>query len=546
MRLRILPAIAALVPVCCFAQQSGEGGLRFSNRKNDIVRMSSGATAGIQSAGSAAVSGGGINVGSASSDVAQELNPISSAIFNDGVNSLVVAGNSADWAKVVSLQRRTPVNSRELSRKVDGSNDSPVNSPLINLLQGQPNWVETITKENLKDPLKPIKSVQFTEAYEQLTTLLGQRDQNTGKHVLQGVTISQMIDDNNHGLTEVHPVGHFLAWKQLPNSSKAEEVFVSPDFRKHESTSQDRTSLNLESLQSSGSDMTDSRFTVVGFNKTPDPMEGKVSSISAFAANTKTVGSLRATRGADGTSPSLENIALQFGVSIQQLMQANGITDPRQDIEGLTLVVPADFSTVDSIKLEAPSSPVELANLYGLSVEWLLDLNGINNPQQLLVAGSTFYVPGVKPLKAINIIEATTPALLAVLYGLNVSTLLSLNGLTDSQQLLSAGTSFYLPSIRTLGSVILDQSESPVEIANRLGVNTAGILTLNGLSDQNQKLGAGTRVELPSDPLLPDAKPLAASLEYADYGAYTTYSVTYHLEGSLVPLFAPTFFNTLR
>lgn len=523
--------------------------MQFTNRKNDNARMSSGVSAGLQLAGSAAVAGGGINVGSASSDVVQQLNPITSSSLDSNVISLTMAGNSSDWAKVINLQRRTPINSRELveRRESTGSIDRPENAQLVTLLQSQPNWLETIIKENPKDPLNPIKSVQFTEAYDQLSVLLDQRDQSTGKQILQGSTIFYMKDDSNsNSVTEGQSGGKFLAWKQDVNSGKVEEVLVNPVFKKDEPVSDDSSSLNFNSLQSSGGDSVDTRFTVVGFNKTPDPMEGKSSFLSAFAANTKTVGSLRPTRGVDGTAPTLEKIARQFGVSIQQLMQSNGIIDPNQDIEGLTLTVPADFSTVEAIKVETPTSPAELAKLYGLSVDWLLDLNGINNPHQPLDVGSTFYVPGLKPLKEISLKDNTTPAELADLYGLNVSTLLSLNGLTDSQQPLSAGTSFNLPSPRTLGTIVLDQAESPVEIANRLGVSIEGLLDLNGLSDRNQKLGIGTRIELPAAPLLPDAKPANSALEYVDFGAYTTYSVTYHLEGSLVPLFAPTFFNTLR
>ncbi|MCP9795476.1 LysM peptidoglycan-binding domain-containing protein [Synechococcus lacustris] len=545
----LLAAIAVLAPICCYAQQISEGGMQFTNRKNDNARMSSGVSAGLQLAGSAAVAGGGINVGSASSDVVQQLNPITSSSLDSNVISLTMAGNPSDWAKVINLQRRTPINSRELveRRESTGSIDRPENAQLVTLLQSQPNWLETITKENPKDPLNPIKSVQFTEAYDQLSALLDQRDQSTGKQILQGSTVFYMKDDSNsNSVTEGQSGGKFLVWKQDVNSGKVEEVLVNPVFKKDEPVSDDSSSLNFNSLQSSGGDSVDTRFTVVGFNKTPDPMEGKSSFLSAFAANTKTVGSLRPTRGVDGTAPTLEKIARQFGVSIQQLMQSNGIIDPNQDIEGLTLTVPADFSTVEAIKVETPTSPTELAKLYGLSVDWLLDLNGINNPHQALDVGSTFYVPGLKPLKEISLKDNTTPAELADLYGLNVSTLLSLNGLTDSQQPLSAGTSFNLPSPRTLGTIVLDQAESPVEIANRLGVSIEGILDLNGLSDRNQKLGIGTRIELPAAPLLPDAKPANSALEYVDFGAYTTFSVTYHLEGSLVPLFAPTFFNTLR
>lgn len=523
--------------------------MRFTKRNNDIIRMSSGATAGLQLAGSAAVAGGGINVGSAASDVALELNPVSTTGLEATRSDLPVAGNPVDWAKTLRLQRTTPVSSRELieRRRSIGSIDSPENGQLRTLLQSQPDWIETITKENLKDPRKPFTNVQFTEDYDRLNALLSQRDPGTGKQVYRGVAIYSMTGDSPpSSISKTQPNGQLLAWRQSAKSSKGEEMVVHPIFKAHEAPSAEGSTINIANLQSSGTSKVLSRFTVLGFNKNPDPMAGKSSYLSAFAANTKTVGTLRAARGADGTPPTLEKIARQFGVPIQQLMQANGISDPLQDIEGLTLTVPADFSTVEAVKVEGTTTPAELAKLYGVSVNWLLDLNGINNPDQPLAAGTSFYVPGQKPPTTIILEKNTTPSELANLYGVSVSLLLSLNGLTDSQQALSAGTSFTLPSPRILGTIVLDQTESPAEIAKRFGVSTAALLELNGLSDSDQKLGIGTRVALPSAPLLPDAKPSNSALEYADYGAYTTYSVVYHLEGSLVPLFAPTFFNTLR
>jgi LysM repeat protein len=550
LRHTIFAATMALSPLCCHAQQVVEGGMRFTNRNNDVIRMSSGATTGLQRAGSAAVTSGGINVGSAASDVALELNPISTNGPNLNRGDLPFAGNSADWAKTLLLQRATPISSREAieRRRSTGSIDSPDNPQLRSLLQSQPDWIETITKENLKDPSKPFTNVQFTEDYDQLNTLLGQRDQSTGKQIYHGLAIYSMNSSRASDFaSKSKPGTQLLAWQQNNRSSKGDEIVVDPIFKTHKSPSADEDSaINIANLQSSGSSKVFTRFTVLGFNKNPDPMAGKTSSLSAFAANTKTVGSLRATRGADGTPPSLEKISRQFGVPIQQLMQANGISDPSQDIEGLILTIPADFSTVDAIKVESTTTPTELAKLYGISVNWLLELNGIKNPDQPLVAGTSFYVPGLKQPNTIILDRNTTPSELANLYGISVSLLLSLNGLTDSQQALNAGTSFTLPSPRILGSIVLDQTESPAEIAKRFGVSTATLLDLNGLSDSNQKLGVGTRVALPSDPLLPDAKPTNALLETADYGAYTTYTVTYHLEGSLVPLFSPTLFNTLR
>lgn len=554
MRCALLSILIYLAPICCHAQQVTEGGMRFTRRNNDIIRMSNGATAGLQLGGSAAVDAGGINVGSASSDIALELNPVTRAVAEEqegGIRGdLLVAGSPSIWSKTLQLQRTTPVSTRELiSRRISvGSIDSPENSELRNLIQRQPNWIEIITKENLKDPSQPFTTVQFTEDYDQLIALLDRRDLATGKNAHKGLAIYSMTGDSS---TTYRPnlkeKLNLMAWGQLDPSTQGKEGEVNPVFKNHAPISSDKDAINISNLQNAGTSKVLTRFTILGFNKNPDPMAGKSSQMSAFAGTTKTVGSLRVTRSSDGTVPTLEKIARQYGVPIEQLLQVNNISDASLDIEGILLTIPADFSTVDIIKIpNGTTTPAELAKTYGLSVSWLLELNGLKHPDQPLKEGTSFYVPGLKSPNTIALKESTTPSQLAKLYGVSTSLLLSLNNLTDPEQQLNAGDPFILPSPRIQATVILDQEETPSEIAQRYGVSTAALLELNGLNNSNQKLGTGTRISIPSRPLLPDPKPLSAELETADYGAYTNYSVTYHLEGSLVPLFAPTLFNTLR
>jgi hypothetical protein len=76
-------------------------------------------------------------------------------------------------------------------------------------------------------------------------------------------------------------------------------------------------------------------------------------------------------------------------------------------------------------------------------------------------------------------------------------------------------------------------------------------MDLNGLTDAGEVLQPGRRLKVPGTmPLgsvvLPPAKPLAPELEYVDYGAYTTYEVTYTVEGSTKPLFENAFSNAFR
>lgn len=452
-------ALALLLSGPAQAQQIIEGGMRFSSRNLDILRMSSGSTSGLSAAGSAAVAGGTINVGSSASDATSELNPV----FNDSSDAaaggvrgdLMVAGNQRDWAKTLRLQRATPSGSYEdvARRKSRGV----LEPNLRNLIISQPSLVETIIKPNPDDATKPLVNVQFTDEYDQLVSFLQKKDETTGELSNHGTHIFNLTDQPKSSeapqlrLNKVPEAREkssqsLFAWHQNSAAAVGEELTVQPVYIDHGKPSASDNVIDIANLQNAGTNKVYSRFTIVGFSKNPDPMAGKNSLISAFATNNKTVGSIRIPKDSEST-PTLQQIADQYGVTLEQLMQVNNISNAAQDIEGLNLVVPADFTTVGSIQLVESETPTAIAKRYGISVAWLLELNALNDPEARLAVGTSVYIPGLRPL---------------------------------------------------------------------------------------------------GSPPLPAAKPFNTNLEYADYGAYTNYSVTYHVEGSLVPLFTQTLFNTLR
>jgi len=435
-------------------QQMFEGGMRFSRRNVDAITMSSSTTSGLKASGSAAVPGGELNVGSAASDASSELNPVfneASEANQPGIRgNLFIAGSKRQWAEVSSLQRQTPTGTQEVGeRRISRGH---LDEDLRTLIQNQPGWVETVIKENPDDLTKPLINVQFTEEYDQLVALLAKKDANNsdvnrGTHI---ITLTNPSTSSGRA-AEAPKAGKppksystMLAWHQEKMSRNGEEINISPQFVNHGKASPDNDVFDIANLQNAGTAKTYSRFTILGFSKSLDPQAGKTTSLSAFATNNRTVGSIRIP---SGSTLTLQQIADQYGTSLAQLMQVNNITNPAQDITGLSLTVPADFSTVGSVSLDADATPNQLAQRYGISVAWLLDLNGLTDPEQRLSSGATVYIPGLRPI---------------------------------------------------------------------------------------------------GSPPLPAAKPLTTNLEYADYGAYTTYSVTYHVEGSLVPLFTQTLFNTLR
>lgn len=451
--LALLLSLAALIPAGAQAQQVVEGGMRITRRNLDIIRMSSGATSGLNAAGSAAVAGGTINTGSASSDVYAELNPLTSA--TDGQAELQLAGDPRQWRQTLSLQRVTPTGTTEVESK--SRSRGRLDATLKDQLVSQPALIETIVRANPNDPTKPYVNVQFTPEYDQMVALLGAKvdgpgdpaydDLRTcrtlstcGTHVIEltsGVMPQQLGPQARAGTGTATSGSAYKAW------GDGHEVEARPVFKQHGKAAAADDVIDVANLQNAGTNKVYSRFTILGFSKNPDPMAGKSSAISSFATNNKTVGTIRAQEG-----QTLQSIADQYGASVEQLMQINNIPTSDFDLTDLNITIPADLSTVGyGVVLEGGETVTQVAKRYGISVPWLLDLNGLTDPEQRLAAGRQLQIPGQRPL---------------------------------------------------------------------------------------------------GSPVLPPAKPLTDNLEYADYGAYTTYSVTYNIEGSLAPLFAPTLFNTLR
>ena len=426
------------------AQEIREGGMSFKSVNRDNLRMSSGAVSGLRAGGSASVEGGSINVGSASSVVTSMLNPIQNVSKVTG--DLFVAGDRQQWVPTFLLQRNLPTltvveNSKSVVR---GDIDPLLKHTLIN----RPPLVKVVAINNLAEPSKSYDKVQFTDEYELIESLILAKDSNNkqktnGLHIIslssQSGAEEPILSTRDLLLKAADKTFNptVKAWQSgQPKPLETSVNYIGHDYKS------DQNVINLATVQGAGSAQTHSRFSIVGFSTNLNPNSGKASQLSAFATNNKTVGSIRAK-----PDQTLQDIASQYGTTIEALKQVNNFPSADIDLSGLNIVIPADLSTVGLLDVLPEDTPHKVAARYGINVAWLMDLNGLSDPGEILQAGQKLQIPGLRPL----------------------------------------------------GSAIL-----------------------------------------------PPAKPLAAELEYADFGAYTAFELIYHVKGSLVPLFQRTLLNTLN
>ena len=156
---------------------------------------------------------------------------------------------------------------------------------------------------------------------------------------------------------------------------------------------------------------------------------------------------------------TLSYIADRQGISLNQLMQANGITNPDMVVAGQKLVLPGSRrATAAAAPRELPSAPYtvksgetisEIADRFGTSTERLIQLNGISNPN-LVVAGTRLAIPGrpsssaaprstAAPRNAKEHVVRSGESLstIADSYGLPVERLVAINKIDDPDLVMS-------------------------------------------------------------------------------------------------------------
>ena len=248
---------------------------------------------------------------------------------------------------------------------------------------------------------------------------------------------------------------------------------------------------------------------------------------------------------------TLSEIADRNGISLKRLMQANGITNPNVVTAGQTLVIPGSSSQPygssgrssggSTITVREGDTLSDIADRAGISVNRLMRLNGISDPNKLsigqrLVVGGGGYAsqaaaPKPLPTAPYTVKKGETVSELAERFGTTTNRLLQLNNISDPK-LLVAGTRIAIPgkpSSRTANSPaastsktsehVVASGESLSHIADRYNTSVDRLVAINKISDPNLVV-AGTRLKLQAPPApkpapkqaaRPAAKPAVAS-----------------------------------
>ena len=240
---------------------------------------------------------------------------------------------------------------------------------------------------------------------------------------------------------------------------------------------------------------------------------------------------------------TLSEIAARAGISTQRLMQLNGIRDANRIVAGQKLTVPGPqrpgvnrqgtTAAGGRITIRKGETLSEISDRYGVSVDRLMQLNGISDPTRV-VAGDTLILRapssnrgnrgggggGSRPSgggTTVTIRPGDTLSDIADRYKVSMERLVQLNRLQNPGQLI-AGDKLVIstrpparpsrPAQTAAGArvYVVQPGDTLSEIATDHKVPVERLVSLNKLKDPDDLL-VGTRIRLTAPPPVPRTTP---------------------------------------
>ena len=148
---------------------------------------------------------------------------------------------------------------------------------------------------------------------------------------------------------------------------------------------------------------------------------------------------------------TLSEIADRYGTSVNRLMEMNGLRDANDLWAGSRIKVPGNVYSgggSGNYTVKAGETLHEIADRYGTSVDRLVQLNGLRDANDLW-AGSRIQVPGAnaRPRVAVNknakthqVQPGESLSSIADRYGVSMQRLIAINGISNPNQVMAGST----------------------------------------------------------------------------------------------------------
>lgn len=234
---------------------------------------------------------------------------------------------------------------------------------------------------------------------------------------------------------------------------------------------------------------------------------------------------------------TLSEIAARAGISTERLMQINGIRNADLIVAGQRLTVPGGSqrsaggnrgttTTPGRVTIRQGETLSEISVRYGVSVERLMQLNGITDPTRV-VAGDSLQLRAPTPPRrnagvsagggtTVIVRPGETLSEIAERHNVSMERLVQLNRLQNPSQLM-AGDRLVISTRPPAGAnrpgtssgarvYVVQPGDTLSEIANDTRVPVQRLVSLNNLQDPDDLI-VGTRLKLTAPPPVPRSRP---------------------------------------
>ncbi len=239
---------------------------------------------------------------------------------------------------------------------------------------------------------------------------------------------------------------------------------------------------------------------------------------------------------------TLSAIARRYGVTVEEIMSANGLTDPNRIYVGDQLVIPRlDDSGQTIHTVQAGESLSIIARRYGVTVEALAAANGLSSPDSLS-AGQRLIVPGgsaaaADPGLTYTLQRGESLYRVSLIFGVTVDDLLAANSLA-SPNAIYPGLTLRIPlaagqSAAGARTHTVAPGDTLAAIAVQYGVTVDGIVAANGLT-RADLISVGQTLILPEPGQTARAAPARSAVTHRVLAGQTLseialrYGVTVH------------------
>lgn len=206
------------------------------------------------------------------------------------------------------------------------------------------------------------------------------------------------------------------------------------------------------------------------------------------------------------TGETLTAIATRYNVSVQEIVQANGLSNPNMIYAGQMLVIPraVDAGGGRIHEVQAGETLSAIGRRYGFSADTIAQANGLDSVNRIY-AGQRLLIPGTQSQPSVSAAAESAPATVAttsvthtvrqgdtlyrisLIYGVPVDDLISANALSNPNALYT-GQLLRVPSVSSSGvrTHVVRSGETLASIAIEYNTTVDNLIATNGITNPSR------------------------------------------------------------